>query len=120
MHKLNLRHEPLPMVALGFDDLASLRSIICASITYTRRATRRAKGRDDLLRLLESVYVRLRNIPVNIVNVTIPLSVMEIGAVNIALLGFIAFVRARVAPSRERDVTLQDVERLRQALTRML
>ncbi len=118
MHRLNLQR--LPTLTLGFNDLASLRSILRAYITYTRRTSRQTRERDDLLHLLESVYLRLASIPVNVAEVTIALSVTEIGAVNMALLGFIAFVRAKVSSSRERDETLQDVERMRQALMEML
>jgi hypothetical protein len=45
---------------------------------------------------------------------------MEIEAVNTAMLGFTAFVRQKVAPSRERDETLQTVELLRLYVMRML
>jgi len=46
--------------------------------------------------------------------------VVEIEAVNTAMLGFAAFVRQKVPPSLERDETLQTLERLRQHVMTML
>jgi len=44
----------------------------------------------------------------------------EIAALDRAITGFCVFVRKKVSPSRERDETLEDVERLRLALAAML
>jgi len=46
--------------------------------------------------------------------------VPEIRALESALLGFAAFVRLKVPPSKDRDETLQDLERFRQQLVAML
>ena len=105
---------------LGFNDLASVHSIIRAYITYTRRVSQPTRERDEQMHVLESVYLRLANMPVNVGDVALALSVAEIAALNCAIAGFCAFVRKKVSPSRERDETLQDVERLRQALAGML
>ena len=110
----------LPTLALNFNDLASVRSIIRAYITYTRRVSQPTRERNEQMHVLESVYLRLANIPVNMAQVTIPLSVAEVAALDCAIAGFCAFVRNKVSPSRERDETLQDVERLRVALLQML
>jgi hypothetical protein len=48
------------------------------------------------------------------------ISVAEVAALDCAIAGFCAFVRKKVSPSRERDETLRDVERMRQTLARML
>jgi len=72
------------------------------------------------MHLLESVYLRLANMPVNVGEVAIPLSVEEVAALDCAIAGFIEFVRHKVSPSLERDETLQDIERLRLALVQML
>ncbi len=117
MDRSNLNR--LPTVALNFNDLASVRSIIRAYITYTRRANKPTRERDEQMHVLESLYLRLANIPVNVGDIALLLNVAEVAALDCAIAGFYAFVRNKVSPSRERDETLQDVERLRQALARM-
>lgn len=110
----------MPTLALNFNDLASLRSIIRAYITYTRRITRPTRERDEQIHVLESLYLRLANIPVNVADMALLLSVAEVAALDRAIAGFCAFVRNKVSPSHERDETLQDVERMRQVLAQML
>src|SRR6266849_9040052 len=110
----------LPTLALNFNDLASVRSIIRAYITYTRRVSQPTRERDEQMHILESLYLRLANIPVNVADMALLLSVAEVAALDCAIAGFCAFVRKKVSPSQERDETLQDVERLRQALLQML
>jgi len=110
----------LPTLALNFNDLASVRSIIRAYITYMRRVSKPTRERDERMHVLESVYLRLANMPVNVGEVAIPLSVAEVAALDCAIAGFIEFVRHKVSPSLERDETLQDIERLRLALVQML
>src|SRR5450755_2357400 len=117
MNGPNLNH--LPTLALNFNDLASVRSIIRAYITYTRRVSQPTRERDEQMHVLESLYLRLANMPVNVADVALLLSVAEVVALDCAIAGFCAFVRNKVSPSRERDETLQDVERLRKALARM-
>jgi hypothetical protein len=117
MNGSNLNH--LPTLALNFNDLASVRSIIRAYITYTRRVSQPTRERDEQMHVLESLYLRLANMPVNVADVALLLSVAEVVALDCAIAGFCAFVRKKVSPSRERDETLQDVERLRKALARM-
>jgi len=107
-------------LALNFNDLASVRSIIRAYITYTRRVSRPTRERDVRMHVLESLYLRLANMPVNVTEMAFPLSVAEVTALDSAIAGFCAFVRNKVSPSRERDETLQDVESLREVLARML
>ena len=118
MDRSNLNR--LPTLALNFNDLASLRGIIRAYITYTRRVSRPTRERDEQVHVLESLYLRLANIPVNVADMALLLSVAEVAALDCAIAGFCAFVRNKVSPSRERDETLQDVERMRQALGQML
>ena len=117
MHKYNLNQ--LPTLALSFNDLVSVRSIIRAYITYTRRVSKPTRERDEQIHVLESLYLRLANMPTNVTDVALLLSVAEIAALDCALAGFCAFVRSKVPPSQERDETLADVERLRQVLARM-
>jgi len=97
-----------------------VRSIIRAYITYTRRVSRPTRERDEQIHVLESLYLRLANIPVNVADMALLLSVAEVAALDCAIAGFCAIVRKKVSPSRERDETLQDVERMRQVLARML
>jgi len=97
-----------------------VRSIIRAYVTYTRRVSKPTRERDEQMHVLESLYLRLANMPVNVANMALLLSVAEVAALDCAIAGFCAFVRNKVSPSRERDETLQDVERLRQALVQML
>jgi hypothetical protein len=118
MHKLHMNQ--LPALALNFNDLASVRSIIRAYIAYTRRVSKPTRERDEQIHVLESLYLRLANIPVNVADMALLLSVAEVAALDCAIAGFCAFVREKVSPSRERDETLMDVERLRQALAAML
>src|SRR6266849_1559450 len=118
MDRSNLNR--LPTLQLGFNDLASVRSIIRAYITYTRRVSQPTRERDEQMHVLESVYLRLANIPINVADMVFPLSVAEVVALDCAIAGFCAFVRKKVSPSRERDETLQDVDRLRQELAQML
>lgn len=118
MHNSHLNQ--LPTLALSFNDLVSVRSIIRAYITYTRRVSQSTRERDVQMHVLESLYLRLTNIPTNVTDVALLLNVAEITALDAALAGFCAFVRRKVPPSRERDETLQDVERMRQMLARML
>ena len=61
----------------------------------------------------------MANIPINVADMALLLSVAEIAVLDRAIAGFCAFVRNKVSPSRERDETLEDVERLRQELARM-
>lgn len=113
--------EPeFPMLPISFNDLAALRSILSGYLAYLRRTTPRTQERQTLMRVLEGVYQRLTGISSQAVEVRIFLSVTEIEAVNTAMLGFAAFVRQKVAPSKERDETLQTVELLRQYVMRML
>jgi len=109
----------LPTLALNFNDLASVRSIILAYITYTRRASQPTRQRDEQMHVLENLYLRLANVPITVADVALLLSVAEVAALDCAIAGFCAFVRHKVSPSRERDETLRDVERLRQALVQM-
>jgi hypothetical protein len=118
MDRSNLNR--LPTLALNFNDLASVRSIIRAYITYTRRVSRPTRERDEQIHILESLYLRLANIPVNVADMALLLSVAEVAALDCAIAGFCAFMRNKVSPSRERDETLHEMERLRQALAQML
>jgi len=118
MQKNNLNR--LPTLALSFNDLVSVRSIIRAYITYKRRVSKPTRERDEQMHVLESLCLRLANMPTNVTDVALLLSVTEVAALDAAIAGFCAFVRKKVPPSRERDETLQDVERMREVLARML
>jgi hypothetical protein len=118
MHESHL--NPVPTLALGFHDLVALRGIIRAYITYTRRASQPIQARQDQLEVLEGLYTRLAGVPANVRDIAFLLSIAEVAALNAAIAGFCAFVRSKVPPSRERDETLQDVERMREVLMHML
>ena len=118
MHKYNL--TPVPTLALNFHDLVAVRGIICAYISYTRRASKPSRQRDEQIHVLESLYLRMANIPANVSDIALLLSTAEVAAPDCAIAGFCAFVRSKVPPSRERDETLQDVERMREVLAHML
>ncbi|MGH2493601.1 MAG: hypothetical protein ACRDIV_02750 [Ktedonobacteraceae bacterium] len=118
MHKYHLNR--LPTLALSFNDVVSVRSIIRAYITYTRRVSQPTRERDEQMHVLESLYLRLTNLPTNVTDMALLLSTAEVAALDCAIAGFCTFVRAKVPPSRERDETLRDVERMRQVLARML
>ena len=110
----------VPALALNFSDLTSLRHIIRAYIPYTRRVSKPTRERGEQIHMLESLSARLTNIPVNMADMALLLSVAEVFALDCALAGFCDFVRRKVPPSRERDETLQDIERMRQVLAQML
>ena len=118
MHKYNL--NPVPTLALNFHDLIAVRGIIRAYITYTRRASKPTPARQDQLKVLEGLYTRLASVPASVTDIAFLLSIAEVAALNAAISGFCAFVRSKVPQSRERDETLQEVERMREALARML
>jgi len=109
-----------PNLRLSLNDLAVLRSVICGYLAYVRRTVLPAQQPRVQLHLLDSLYQRLSGIPPNALEVHIPLYAPEIRALESALLGFAAFVRLKVPPSKDRDETLQDLERFRQQLVAML
>ena len=119
---MNPAEEPdkLPTVPMSMNDLAALRSILSGYLAYLRRTTLRTQERQQLMQLLQGVYQRLAGISAQAIEVHIVLSVAEVKAVNTAMLGFAAFVRQKVPPSRERDETSETVEQLRQHVMRML
>jgi hypothetical protein len=118
MHKYNL--NPVPTLALNFNDLTAVRGIICAYITYTRRASKPTRERNEQIHLLASLYLRLANIPANVLDITLLLSTTEVAALDCAIAGFCAFIRSKVSPSQERDEILQEIERMREGLAHML
>lgn len=119
---MNPAEEPdkLPTVSIGMNDLAALRSIISGYLAYLHRSTPRTQQRQALIQVLQGVSRRLMGISAEAVEVRLVLSVAELEAINTAILGFAAFVRQKVLPSRERDETLQTVEQLRLHLMRIL
>ena len=108
------------MLAIGFNDVAVLRSIISGYLAVLRRTAAQSQQRQMQMHLLEGVYQRLTGISAQVVEARIFLSVPEVEALNSAMLGFAAFVRQKVSPSTERDETLQTLEQLRQHLVAML
>ena len=114
------QERELPALPIGFNDLSALRSIVSSYLAYLRRTTPRTQQRQTQIHLLEAIYQRLTGISAQAVEARIFLSVMEIEALNTAILGFAAFVRHKVSPSRERDETLQTLEQLRLHLMTML
>jgi hypothetical protein len=117
MHKHNL--NPVPSLRLNFNDLTAVRGIIRAYITYTRWTSKPSRERDEQLQVLESLYVRLASVPANVTDIAFLLSTAEVAALDCAIAGFCAFIRRKVPPSQERDETLQEVERMREALACM-
>lgn len=110
----------MPNLPVGFNDLVVLRNIIRGYLAYMRRTALPAREKQRQMRLLEGVYKRLVEMPTHALEVVIPLTAAEIDALNSAVLGFAAFVRQKVSPSRERDETLQTLEDLRWELVGML
>lgn len=110
----------LPELPLGFGDLGVLRDIVQAYLALLPRASLSAQEKQTQMHLLKGVSFKLADIPKQAVEARILLSVGEIYALSCAIQVFIAFVRNKVSPSRERDETLQDVARLRQCLLGML
>ena len=119
---MNPAEEPdsLPTLAMSMNDPAALRSIISGYLAYLHRSTPRTQQRQALIQVLQAVSRRLMGISSEAVEVRLVLSVVELEAVNTAMLGFAAFVRQKVLPSRDRDDTLHAAEQLRQHLMTML
>lgn len=118
MHKSHL--NSVPTLALSFHDLTALRGIIRAHITYTRRMSKPGPARQDQLEVLECLYMRLASVSATMNEIAFLLSIAEAAALSGAIAGFCAFVRSKVPPSQERDETLQEIERMREALAHML
>jgi hypothetical protein len=118
MHKFQL--NPIPSLRLNFHDLTAVRGIILAYITYTRRASKPTRARDEQLQVLKHLYTRLASVPANVTDIAFLLSTVEVAALDAAIAGFCAFVRLKVPPSQERDETLHEVEGMREALAHML
>ena len=112
--------DTLPTVPMSMNDLAALRSILSGYLAYLHRSTPRTQQRQALIQVLQAVSRRLMGISSEAVEVRLVLSVVELEALNTAMLGFTAFVRQKVLPSRDRDDTLQTLEQLRLHLMTML
>ncbi len=110
----------LPELPLGFGDLGVLRDIIQAYLAFLPRSGLSAQEKQTQTHLLKGVSFKLADIPKQAVEARIMLNVGEIYSLSCAMQVFIAFVKNKVSPSRERDETLQDVERLRQCLLGLL
>jgi hypothetical protein len=111
--------QAMPVLPVGFKDLAALRSVILGYLAYARRSIPPSPQRDGRIRLLGGLFQRLAGIPPSS-EARILLSESEIRVLNDAIVVFDAFVREKVSPSQERDETLYSLERLRQMLLRML
>lgn len=110
----------LPELPLGFGDLGVLRDIMRAYLAFLPRSGLPAQEREKQTHLSKGVLYKLANIPQQAVEVRITLAVGEIHVLRSAMQVFITFVKTRVAPSSERDETLEDVARLRQRLLDLL
>lgn len=115
-----MQQHDFPTIHVGFNDLSVLRNVIWGYLAYSRRTTKPTPERQEQARLLEGIYQRLLARPDGVAEVHIHLQLPEIHALNVAMLGFCAFVRQKVPPSRDRDETLQDLEGFRQMLLTML
>jgi hypothetical protein len=110
----------IPTLCIGYGDLSVLRNVIRGYLAYSRRTTKPTAESIQQARLLEGIYQRLIARPAGLMEVHIHLLAEEVYALNAAILGFCAFVRLKVPPSRDRDETLRDLEAFRQSLLAML
>ena len=115
-----MQQHNFPTINIGLNDLSVLRNVIWGYLAYSRRTTKPTPERQEQARLLDGIYQRLLAKPNSAAEVHIHLQLPEIQALNTAMLGFCAFVRQKVPPSRDRDETLQDLEGFRQMLLTML
>ena len=115
-----MQAHDFPTLRIGHGDLSVLRNVIRGYLAYSRRTTKATLESIEQARLLEGVYQRLISRPGGSMEVHIHLLAEEVHALNAAILGFCAFVRLKVPPSRDRDETLQDLEVFRQSLLAML
>lgn len=115
-----MQAHDFPTLCIGYGDLPVLRNVIRGYLAYSRRTTKPTLESIEQAHLLEGIYQRLIASSSGSREVHIHLLVEEIFALNAALLGFCAFVRQKVPPSRDRDETLQDLEAFRQSLLAML
>ena len=115
-----MQAHDFPTLCIGYGDLSVLRNVIRGYLAYSRRTTKPTPESIEQARLLEGVYQRLIARPGGSMEVHIHLLAEEVHALNTAILGFCAFVRLKVPPSRDRDETLRDLEVFRQSLLAML
>jgi hypothetical protein len=112
--------EELPRALLGAGDAEMLANVLEGYIGYTRRTVPPSKKRDEEISLLERVRRHLALLQCSkVVQVTIPLSLEELAALEHAMGVFVKLVRKNVARSQERDHALSCIDALRQAIARI-
>jgi hypothetical protein len=115
-----MQAHDIPTLCIGYGDLSVLRNVIRGYLAYSRRTTKPTAESIQQARLLEGIYQRLIARPAGLMEMHIHLLAEEAHALNTAILGFCAFVRLKVPPSRDRDETLRDLETFRQSLLALL
>jgi uncharacterized protein Smg (DUF494 family) len=104
----------------SMNDLQALRSIIRGYVALVRHTVPASFERSMRIYCLEELYRRFSGIPSDALEVTIPLTVAEVKALDEAINGFTGFVRQRVPVNRERNEVIGSLEGLRQHLAQML
>src|SRR5690242_8829436 len=98
-----MQAHDFPTLHVGYGDLSVLRNVIRGYLAYSRRTMKPTAESIEQARLLEGIYQRLMSRPYGSMEVHIHLLAEEVHALNTAILGFCAFVRLKVPPSRDRD-----------------
>jgi hypothetical protein len=110
----------LPRALLGPKDAEALVYILDGYIAYTRRAVPASRNRDAEISLLQHLRRQFALLQGgHLAQLTIPLSLEEMEALEHAMSVFIGLVRKNVAPSDRREHTLACIDELRQAIARM-
>lgn len=113
----------IPRLALNFDDLRMVESIVTAYLAYLRHfmARNSATHRHGQIGVLYDLQTRLRAARLSgNQEVELLLSLDELSALRDAVRGFIMLLRRTIAPSRSRNETIADLEKLCRELQRML
>ncbi len=112
--------EELPRALLGAGDAEMLMNVLDGYIGYTRRTAPPSRKREEEISLLSRVRRQLALLQYsNVVQVTIPLSLEELAALEHAMSVFVRLVRKNVARSQERDHALSCIDELRRAIARI-
>lgn len=113
----------LPRLALNIHDLSTVESIVKTYLAYLRNLMARnsATSRHGQIGVLYDLQARLRAARLSgNQEVELLLTFDELRALRDAVCGFIMLLCRTIAPSKNRDETIVDLERLSRDLQRML
>jgi hypothetical protein len=110
----------LPQVRIGLNDARVLLTMVTAYLLYLRKAVPPSPKQETRVRVLQGVQQRLAALlasPQQAEDTPIWLTHQEWHLLDEAISSYIQLVRALVPASRQRDETLQEIERFRDTLS---